>query len=198
MQLQDGAGKGYWAKIDRYNRINCYSTCLKEISYISVANELAFSITTDSITFNSTNEHPWLYVKNTNSDLYLYFSSIMYSFNGGDTNHNRSMIKRVYRNPDAPTARYTECCNANLNIGSNNTALLTSYTWDGSSGDGMDVDASSLNNVSTSIVSCGTLTLDDLEGVVLPYNSSLLFTYEPEEIGHASISAKIYFNHSNK
>lgn len=194
-QIQDGTGKGYWAKVDSYNRINTYSTTIKEISDVSTRNENAFSVTTDVYTFNSTNEHPWLYIKNTNPNLYLYISSIIYSYNGGDTNHNRVMTKRVYRDVSVPTDRYDECCQANLNIGSGNTALLTAYSWDGSTGDGMEIDTSSANNVSTSIVGQGSLTLGDLEGVVLPYNASMLFTYEPEEIGTATISTKLYFNH---
>lgn len=193
MQWQDGSGKGYWARVDNYNRVSTYATTIKEIADISTRKENAFSVTTNTITFNSTSEHPWLYIKNTNNNLYLYISSIIYSYNGGDTNHNRTMTKRVYRISEAPTSRYTDCCQANLNIGSNNTALLTAYSWDGS-GDGMEIDTTDATDVSTSIVSAGSLTLGDLEGVVLPYNSALLFTYEPEEIGIASISAKIYFN----
>jgi len=194
MQIQDGSGKGYWAKVDSYNRVHTYSTTIKEISDVSTRNENAFSVTTDLYTFNSTNEHPWLYIKNTNANLMLYISSIIYSYNGGDTNHNRTMTKRVYRDVPSPTDRYNDYCQANLNVGSNNTALLTAYSWNGN-GDGMEVDISNANYVSTSVVQQGSLTLGDLEGVVLPYNSALLFTYEPEEIGKATISTKIYYNH---
>ena len=194
MQIQDGAGKGYWAKVDGYNRFHTYSTTIKEISDISTRNENAFSVTTDVITFNSTNEHPWLYIKNTNPNLFLLISSVMYSYNGGDTNHNRTMTKRVYRNISAPTDRYTDCCQSNLNIGSNNTGLLTAYSWTGV-GDGIEIDTSTANDVSTSLVNKGSLVLGDLEGVVLSYNAAMLFTYEPEEIGKASISLKLYFNH---
>ena len=197
MQLQDGAGKGDWAHIDSYNRLHTYSTTIKEISDISTRHENSYSVTSDVYTFNSTNEHPWLYIVNDNPNLYLYISSIMYSYNGGDTNHNKTMTKRVYKGMDAPTDRYNDCCQANLNIGSNNTALLTAYSWNGN-GDGMEIDITNADNVSTSIVPKGSLTLGDLEGVVLPYNASMLFTYEPEEVGTATISTKLYFNHLRK
>jgi len=194
MQIQDGSGKGYWAKVDSYNRTHTYSTTLKEISDVSSRTENSYSVTTELFTFNSTNEHPWLYIKNTNPSLYMFISSIIYSYNGGDTNHNRVMTKRVYRDIPTPTDRYNNCCKSNLNIGSNNTALLTAYSWNGS-GDGMEIDLTNSTYVSTSLITKGSLPLGDLEGVVLPYNSSLLFTYEPEEIGTASISTKLYFNH---
>jgi len=195
MQIQDGSGKGYWAKVDSYNRMAAYSTSVKEIADISTRNENAFSVTTNTLTFNSTNEHPWLYLRNDNNSLYLYISSIIYSYNGGDTNHNRTMTKRVYKATSSPTDRYQECCKANLNIGSNNTSLMTAYSWDGSTGDGMEIAYTDFDFVSTSIVTAGSLTLGELEGVILPYNAALLFTYEPEEIGTACISVKIYFNH---
>jgi len=196
MQIQDGAGKGYWAKVDSYNRFVTYTTTQKEVADVSVRTERAFSVTTDAITFNSTNEHPWLWLKNTNSNLLLFFSSIIYSYNGGDTNHNRVMTKRVYRNPSAPTARYTDCCSSNMNMGSNNTADWTVYSWDESAGDGMEVDLTSGTNFSTSLVQKGTLTLGDLEGVVVPFNNTILFTFQPEEVGTAAISIKMFFNHN--
>lgn len=194
MQIQDGSGKGYWTKVDSYNRIHTYSTGLKEISDVSSRSENAYSITTDVITFNSTNEHPWLYMRN-DSDLYLYISSVIYSYNGGDTNHDRVMIKRVYRDVPEPTDRYSNDCNqSNLNMGSNNTASLTTYSWDGS-GDGMEIDLTDVKQLSTSLIMKGSLLLGNLEGIILPFNSSMLFTYEPEEVGTASISIKLYFNH---
>jgi hypothetical protein len=195
MQLQDGVGNGYWGKIDQYNRLKTYSTNITEVGDISVRHGLAFSITMDIKTFNSTNEHPWLYLRNDNPNMFLFFSSIVYTFNGGDTNHNRCMTKKVYRNPSIPTNHFNELTSTNLNMGSNNPAVLTAYGWDGSENDGMDVDLSDKTSLSTSLVSKGSLLLSDIESVILQYGNSILFTYTPEEIGKASISLKIYFNH---
>lgn len=194
MQIQDGIGRGYRTEVDYYNRLHCHCTSITEIGDVSVRTERAYSVTTDNLTFTSTNEHPWLWMKNTNPNLTFFFSSIIYSYNGGNTNYNRSLIKRVYRNPPTPTGRYEEGSAYNLNFGSNKTAQLTVYKWDGT-GDGMEIDLSNTDNFSTSTVQKGTLTLSDIEGVVVPYNSTVLFTYEPEEIGKASISIKFFYNH---
>lgn len=197
MQIQDGSGLGPWAKVDRYNRLHVYSTKISEASDISVRSKEAFSVTTPVHTFNSLNEHPWLWIRNDNPEKLLFFSSIVYSYNGGDDNHNRIMIKKVYGSPPTPTERYEETNIVNLNIGSLNTPLMTVYSWDGSSGDGMEVDMTDLNSFSTSMVPTSNLILNEIEAVVLGYNASILFTYTPEEIGKSSISAKFYFNHCN-
>lgn len=186
--------KGYSNKIDSKNRFHTYSIMQKELAYASLNDENAFSLTTDALTFNSTNEHPWLWLKNNDSNLYLFFSSIIYTYNKGDTNHDRSMIKKVYINPPKPTDRFEECPPLNLNFGSLNTASIESYCWN-ESGDGMEVDLSNSHNFSTCIIP-GQEILTDIEGVVLPFGTSILFTYEPEEIGKGAISTKVFYNNA--
>lgn len=192
-QIQDGSGKGYWAKVDQFNRLHTAGTNRTEIEYVSINNGDAYSVTTTNYTFNSTNEHPWLYIKNQESNLVMFFDSIIYSYNGGDTNHNRTLIKRLYRNPPEPTANYESLNLNNLNFGSVRVADSLAYAWDGGASDGMDIDLSNSRNTLTSTVQAGTLVLSDVEGMVLPYGTSVLVSFKPEEIGTASISIKIFF-----
>ncbi len=196
MQIQDGTGKAYWVHVDTYNRLAVHSTNMSEISEISARNNRAYSTTTDAMTFNSTNEHPLLYMRNDNTDLKLFFDSIDYSYNRGDTNHNRSMIKRVYINPPVPTGNYTECTVHNMNFSSFLDADMLCYKWDQSDSDGMTVDLSNTESFSTSLVTTN-LTLENISGIILGYRNSVLFTFEPEEVGKASISTKFYFNWEN-
>lgn len=60
----------------------------------------------------------------------------------------------------------------------------------------MEIDLSDANNFSTSMVQKGSLVLNEIEAVALQYNACILISYEPEEIGKASVSTKFYFNHS--
>lgn len=194
MQIQDGSGSGHWVKVDSYNRLHTHSVVLTESSFISEKNAQAFSISTDILTFNSLNEHPFVWIRNDDPNKKLVFSSVIYSHNGGNTTGNKTMIKRVYRNIPEPTDNYSSMTPYNLNFGSLNSALMTIYCWDESANDGMTVDYADEISFSTSTVQKGTLTLADIEAVILPYNSSILFTYQPEEIGTAAFSGKIYFN----
>lgn len=193
MQLQDGTGKGYWVQVDSYNRLRVYATLKPEISDISINKERAYSVTTPVNTFNSTNEHPFLWIRNNDPNLILFFSSIIYSYNGGDINHNRVAIKRVYSDCPEPTDRYTEVTPVNLNIGSPATNQFSVYTWNGT-GDGMEVDIPSSNSLSTSMIPNSSVVLNEVEAVSLGYRAAILFTYEPEEIGKAALSTKLYFN----
>ena len=197
MQVQSGTGNSQWMEVDSYHRAKTFATKITEFADVSRREEEGYSVSTDALTFNSTNEHPFLFMRNDNTDLLLFFSSIIYSYNGGDTNHNRTMIKRVYHNPPLPTDNYTELDPPNANFSTFRNAQMLSYIWDGSSTDGMEVDLSNIPNLSTSIVPQGSLTLTDLEGIVLGYKSSILFTFQPEEIGKASVSTKIYFNQNH-
>lgn len=193
MQIQDGAGRGYWAKVDNFNRVHTTAVIQSEIEYISLSAGDAYSITTSNYTFNSTNPHPWLYVENRETLYYMFFDSIIYSYNGGNTSHNRTLTKRVYRNPPAPTDNYTTLIPTNLNFGSVRQGDVRVYGWDGSDTDGMEIDFTDTKNTLTSTVQAGTLVLSDIEGMILPFGTSVAFSFEPEEIGNASISVKIFF-----
>lgn len=193
MQVQDGSGRGYWAKVDEFNRLYTDSVQVSEIENISVENASSYSITTDNYEFNSTNEHPWLYVENRETKVNLFFDSIIYSYNGGNDSHNRTLTKRVYRNPPAPTDNYMSLDGINLNFGSVRAADINAYSWDGGLTDGMDVDLSNSTNTLTSTVQAGTLVLSDVKGLILPYGTSVLISFKPEELGNASISLKLFF-----
>lgn len=193
MQIQDGTGKGYLVKVDESNRLRTYATSVTESHFVSHDYERAYSISTENQTFNSTNEHPILYLRNNNPNLTIILSSVIYSYNGGDTNHDRTMVKRVYRNVDAPTANFSSLAPQNLNFGSLRSAVVDSYMWDDSASDGMTIDTSGINNLSTSTVPKGNLVLEEIGSVVIPYNASVLWTFQPEEVGKFSISLKFYF-----
>ena len=193
MQLQSGTGNSYWAKVDQFNRLHTTAVNQSEIEYLSEFSGDSYSITTDNYTFNSTNSHPWLYIENRETSYNLFFASIIYSYNGGNTSHNRTLTKRLYRNPPAPTANYTSISAANLNFGSVRETDTFIYSWDGSATDGMTIDLSNSANTLTSTVQAGTLVLSDVEGIVLPFGSSVAFSFEPEEVGNASISIKVFF-----
>ena len=196
MQINDGIGRGYLLKVDSKNRAHVMATRISEIGYVAQTTNDSYTISTNSFTFNSTNEHPIVYIKNTNSTKKLSFTIAHYGWNGGDTNYNRCMIKRVYKNISPPTANYESLVPQNTYFESLRTADANVYKWDESASDGMTVDTSGLSVFSTSCVSSGGVTLSDfIECVILDYNSSILFTYQPEEIGKASLTLYFFFNY---
>jgi len=194
-QIKDGRGTGQLAKIDRYGRLHGYTVNIKEDAFISLQTEEAYNVTSEIRTFNSTNEHPFFYIKNTNPNKMLIFSTIVYSWNGGNTNYNRAMVKRVYRNVSAPTGNFDNitCNTGALNFSTFKQPALECYAWDGT-GDGMIIDKTGKESISTDLIKTD-FTYSDLGSVVLGYNNTIMFSYEPEEIGRCSISMKFFYNH---
>lgn len=193
-QLYDATGRGYGAKVDKHSRLYVRSLSLPESAQISAEKGEGYNITTDILTFNSTNEHAIMFLKNKRTDAELILSTIIYSWNDGDTNHNRSIFKRVYRNPPDPTGNYiTKVCQ-NLNFSSAKEPIDECYIWDGNN-DGMNIDLTGLESLSTDVVK-GAVAYRGLEDVRLSYNNAILFTFQPEEIGKCSISLKYYFNNT--
>jgi len=192
MRLFDIDGQ-HGTKVNEENMALTHAMFRSEIEYYSAEKGDGYTITTDNYTFNSTAPHPWLYIENREQVYNMFFDSMIYSFNGGDTNHDRTLIKRLYRNPPAPTANMVEKTPTNLNFGSVRVPSINVWTWDGSATDGMEIDTSNAKNTLTSTVQAGTLVLSDVEGIVLPFGTSVLISFEPEEIGMSSISAKILF-----
>lgn len=186
------AETGYSAKIDQQHRILTKAISIPEVAHISADEQESYNATIGPITFNSTNEHPLLYLQNKDNDLYLILSTITYSWNGGDTNHNRAMTKKFYKNPPMPTANYEESLCSNTNFTSNNSSNANCYRWDESTSDGMDIDLTNSENISTDIIS-PYIGYDGIEAWRLGFNNSLLVSFKPEEIGVAAISLKYYF-----
>lgn len=195
MELKDGTGTGQKVKIDSYNRIHGYMVRIDEDAFISAETEESFNVTSEVRTFNSTNEHPFFYIKNTHQTKKLIFSTIVYSWNGGDTNYNRAMIKRVYRNPPEPTDNYVSdyCQKGGLNFSTFKEPQIECFYWNGT-GDGMTIDLSDYKSISTDFLKT-YFVYRNLGSVILDYNNAILFSYQPEEVGKASISLKFYFNH---
>ena len=194
MIIKDG-DSGYTAKVDQYNRLYTKALVIPEVAYISTDTQESYNVTTPPLTFNSENEHPMLLLQNKRSDLTLILTTITYSWNGGNTNHDRAIIKRVYRNPPVPTDNYEMGNCANTNFGSSKEPQSDCYIWDESTSDGMTIDLSGIVNMSTDIINSSPVLYDSLEAWRLTYNDTILFTFEPEEIGVASVSLKYYFNH---
>ena len=97
MQIYDSTGMGYGLSVDKYNRARTFSVSVPEISFISQRNDDAYIITAENITFNSLEEHPIYYLRNDDPEKCLILSSVIYSFNGGNTTFNRKMLKKVYK-----------------------------------------------------------------------------------------------------
>jgi hypothetical protein len=136
-QIQDGTGRGYLVGVDAENRLRVHG--VHQIEPVQVAEDhgKTYSVGTYVNTFNSTNPHMALWLRNDSPTHLMYIHQFVYSWNGGDTSHNRCMMTSVYKNPGVPSANHTALVAGNLNWQSSLVLDGTAYKWDASATDGM-------------------------------------------------------------
>jgi len=187
--IRDGKGRGFLAEVGENNKL--MTDCVMQTEGASIA-DLGYSFVVSSGIFalNSTNPHLFIYIKNTHRIKLIYNWFFYIGWNGGSTNHNRTLSWHWVALPNEPTANYTAISPANLNLTSNNIAEATVYGWDGV-GDGMTYSG---GNIATgSIIGQGGSYITT-EGVpILGLSDSFGIMLAGEEIGDANITMRFFF-----
>ena len=93
--IRDGRGRGYEVEVNKNHQMLVDAVTQVEEAAIADAFGLTFTITTNVVTLNSTNQHLLLYMKNTSSKRKLYNATLEIGYNGGSTNHNRCMNLQI-------------------------------------------------------------------------------------------------------
>lgn len=188
--IRDGKGRGFLVGVDDDNRLLVNAKTIPEEANIAISDELTFGASSAQLTLSSTNPHAIFYLQNNDSTKDLFISVVTYSYNGGDTNHNRTMFKELIKNPNAPTANYTTATSSNLNFASVKDGLYTVYVWDGV-GDGMTMTGGTA--VLNSIVPNGTLIYQEVYSIVVGFQDAIAWRFTGQEVGKVAISMRFYF-----
>lgn len=115
MEIKDGTGKGYKAKVTDQNKLRVYATGESEISFESEVNSRAY--TWMNVTYDYVAADTILLVKNTSATLYLLIEKIII---GGDTE-----TEVIVHCPVCATPTGTAVTGVNLNRTSGATAEAT-------------------------------------------------------------------------
>ncbi len=183
-QIRDGQGGGYLAGVSEHNRLETSSSTMPRIYYESRDRQNAFGITTPHLTITTTGGRI-LYVKNTSSTLNTVLTGLRISWNGGSTNHDRSLLVSVYFGDSAPTGNNTTGAAGNLNRGSNKSFDISVEYWD-EAGDGMTIAGGSAG---LNFQVCKGTTWFPVEGaIIIGPNDVIAFNLTGGEIGEASIN----------
>lgn len=189
--LRDGTGTSRRAKVNTNGQLHVRAITTPRIHQASDGGN-AYMLGTTLLTLGGVAEHNVLYGAPSPPEGKLaVFDKIRLSWNGGDTNHDRALVVRLYADSSAPTANKTTVIPANLNFGSANLAPGTYERWDGVGTSGMTV-ASQGTLALTWIISQGMTIVDFDDSIILPKGSALLLTVEGEEVGKFSVNAVGY------
>lgn len=187
--IKDGRGRGFLAEVNETHRLNVDSTIqTKEMEIAETG--YAFVMSTLQVTLNSINPHLLMYIKNTNSEKNLYLWNVTFSWNGGSTNHNRTMRWGWVIGPDEPSSNKLSFVPANLNLLSGNVADGDFYKWDGV-GDGMIYTGGEIfleENLSQ-----GHSVIETWGIPIIGLNNSVGMVITGEEIGNASVTVRGYY-----
>ena len=188
-KIIDGTGTGRLLKINEYNAAE---VCAMIHTEESARAELGFSfgISTKVVTLNSTNPHLLLYIKNINPNMNMRIWVTNISWNGGSTNHNRTLKWSMVGIPNEPTANHTSIAPLNLNFTSGNTAEVTAYKWDGV-GDGMTYTG---GVITLEHIFRQGFTANETHGVpIVGLNGSLGLVVTGEEVGDVAIAMRFFY-----
>lgn len=190
MQILDGTGKGYRAKVTNCGKLEVCSVVETNESYLSGNFGRAFSISTLVQTLNSTNEHYVMWMKNQSQNYDMRIWVANFAWNGGSTNHNRVMKWSWYVGSGEPTANHTAAISGNLNLSSNNDSEVTTYKWDGV-GDGMTMGSAGIKTTEE-LFSQGHSIIEARGIPVIGYNDVIAFSITGEEVGDFVITVRYF------
>jgi len=189
MVINDGTGIGYKAKVNADFQLETSSIMATEEAFISENYGRSYLFSTFVQKLSSTNEHHALYFRNDSQIYDVRFNKISFSWNGGDTNHNRAVKWSWFQAPNEPTANSESIIPTNLNFKTTRIADVTILKWDGV-GEGMTV--TSPVRVGEELLGQGTTT-NDASGVpVIGLNNAILVSFDGEEIGDYSLTIRFY------
>lgn len=188
-KIIDGTGKSYLLKINEENRAEVCAVTHTEESACAEKG-FSFGVSTKVLTLNSTNPHLLLYIKNTNADLNMRIWVTNISWNGGSTNHNRTIKWSMVGIPNEPTANHTAVTPLNLNFTSGNTAEVIAYKWDGV-GDGMTYTG---GIITLEHIYRQGFTANETHGIpIIGFNGALGFQVTGEEVGDVAIAVRFFY-----
>lgn len=195
--IKNGTGDGNRAEVDSEHRLHVAAKT-RTASSISTEKGLSFGFAVLDRTITGGHEHGVFRFKNEDPNYDYQVTRIFMAWNGGDTNHNRVIVGRAYKDSVAPTghcldnATYPQIGPGNLNLGSSRTAIGEYHIWNGASGLGMEMTSS--GTLIQSVMGAQGTTVLDIDGTIdIPFGSSYFITLEAEETGKFSIIATGWF-----
>ena len=187
--IRDGKGRGFLAEVNDRNKMMNDAVIQTEEADIAELG-CSFIVSTKILTLNSTNPHLVLYFKNTNNLKTMRIWVSNFGWNGGSTNHNRTLKWSWVIAPNEPSANHTLIVPGNLNFASNNIAEALAYKWDGV-GDGMTYSGGII--VSEAIFAQGYSNIESRGIPILGLNDSFGVVLTGEEIGDIVVTTRFYY-----
>lgn len=201
--IKGGTGKGYSVKVSSDNKLKT-DAITEPLSAERSRSGRLYGIGTGNLTLDaSMSLSPVLYLKNNSKTDDMYIQKIIFGWNGGSTNHDRTVLSFIKYQESVPTGANTEINDAIENIslsGSSegvSSGLVTGHKWDGSGSAGMTGQSSGYLQIPNRIAKGNTSISIDGE-IILGPGDTMTFRATPEEAGEFHVSVVYYFVPTNE
>lgn len=191
-RIKDGAGTGSVAKVENQR---LWTRGVSASTLANIANTTGYSFTYgvyDKTLPGADTEYTIFRFKNIDSSREFHIHRLMLSFNGGSTNHDKTIRGAFYVGTYAPTANYTDITASSTNFGKSLTAPSECQVWDGV-GNGMTVATNGVfafsqffDKGNNDVILDGTL--------IIPFGQSIGITVKSEEVGDFSFLMSGWFD----
>lgn len=186
--IKSGTGNGASAKVDGFNRLSTVADIREEIRTASARGN-AYLLATPKFSVTAGIAYPLLRLSILSQ--YFFFSRVICSYNGGNTNHNRTGQVSMYIGMPAPTANNTAYTPKNLLTSNLTPADGTFDMWDGAN-NGMTVAANGLY-VASLLAGQGVTDVDFRNSLILTPGQSIGFVFTPEEDGDVTLTVTGFY-----
>jgi len=189
--IRDGTGTGYLTRVDSDNRLWTAAVSTPKITERAEAGQSYFLSINDAPLASGTDTKV-IYLKNNDPTLYLYTNVLCLGWNGGNTNHNRTMTMYSVADTGTPTGSMQSVVVPNFLIGVGGVANGTFMRWDKTNPGGMTTP--NVGTVAVGLICSQGMTYHWLHGaLVFPPGQERCFSLKAEEDGVASMMAHIYY-----
>jgi hypothetical protein len=186
--IKDGTGRGYQAKVDSTSRI--WTNAIAEpIGSERSLGGFLYGTGTRGVTLSaSANNDPVLWLRNDDPENYFQIDKLIYGWNGGSTNYNRTCLCLISYQMTEPTGNITAATPTIENIAKSGTSQgvtdskATAWKWDGV-GDGMTGQTGGYVQIVNRIGQGDTSLIGIAGQIVLGQNDAMSLGVIPEEAG---------------
>ena len=195
-KIEDGKGTGSTAQVTSDGRI------LGDVITELVSSERSrsgklFGLGTGSITpTGSFSLGPVLWLRNDSTTENIHVQKLIFGWNGGSTNYNRTILSFIKYQTSEPTGANTSISDQIENISLTGASAvasgkITAYKWDGT-GTGMTGSTGGFLQIPNRLAQ-GNTSLDIDGEIILGPGDSMEFQVTPEETGLFNLGVVYYF-----
>jgi hypothetical protein len=194
--IKDGTGSGKLAMVTSGNRLTT-QTISEPISSERSRKGKLYGCGTGNLSLSASFTGPVLWLRNDSRTDLMYVQKIIFGWNGGDTNKNRTVFSLINYNSSSPTATNASTTFQIENIaksGVNSPVIFddaTVHKWDSSGSTGMGGHSGGFNQIPNRLAIGNTSIPIDGE-IILGPNNTMRFDITPEEAGEFHVSVVVY------